>query len=73
MTPKTDTRRAEGNGAPGQESVTVNGNSTTAWCSRQLVKIAPPWIAAIITSTHFTARKSLFLDRLIIMAGGGRR
>ncbi|MCF8077153.1 MAG: hypothetical protein K9K63_06090 [Desulfotignum sp.] len=44
---------------------------TTAWCLRQLVKIALPWIAGVITSTRFTARKSCFLDRLIIMAEGG--
>jgi hypothetical protein len=46
-------------------------NDTTAWCFRQLVKIALPWIAAIITSTRFTARKSLFLDKLMVLAEGG--
>jgi hypothetical protein len=44
---------------------------TTAWCLRQLVKIALPYIAAIVTSTRFTARKSLFLDRLMVLAEGG--
>jgi hypothetical protein len=44
---------------------------TTAWCLRQLVKIALPYIAAIITSTRFTARKSCFLDRLLMLAEGG--
>jgi hypothetical protein len=44
---------------------------TTAWCKRQLVKIALPWIAAIITSTRYTDRKSRFLDRLLVMAEGG--
>jgi hypothetical protein len=73
MTQKTATRPTErGSGEPGQESVTVNFKNTTARCLRQLVKVALPYIAAIITSTRFTARKSLFLDRLIIMAEGGR-
>ena len=44
---------------------------TTAWCFRQLVKIALPWIAGVITSTRFTARKSCFLDQLLVMAEGG--
>jgi hypothetical protein len=44
---------------------------TTMWCNRQFLKFTLPYIAAIITSTRYTARKSCFLDRLIIMAEGG--
>ncbi len=55
--------------APGQEVVDCLKN-TTAWLSRQAVKIALPYIAAIITKTRFTARKSCFLDRLLVMAEG---
>jgi hypothetical protein len=44
---------------------------TTAWCFRQLVKFALPYIAAIITSTRYSDRKSLFLDRLMVLAEGG--
>jgi len=44
---------------------------TTMWLFRQAVKITLPYIAAIITSTRYTARKSCFLDRLIVMAEGG--
>jgi hypothetical protein len=55
---------------PGQKMVDCLKN-TTAWCLRQAVKIALPWIAAVITSTRFTARKSCFLDRLLVMAEGG--
>jgi hypothetical protein len=72
MGQKATTRRAEGKGGePGQKSVTINQKNTTAWCSRQLVKIALSYIAAIITSTKFTARKSLFLDKLMVLAEGG--
>jgi hypothetical protein len=44
---------------------------TTAWCLRQFLKIALPWVAVIVISTRYTNRKSLFLDRLIIIAEGG--
>jgi hypothetical protein len=71
MTAKTTAPATVGVGDQGQESVSFNRNDTTAWCLRQLVKVALPYIAAIITSTWFTARKSCFLDRLIIMAEGG--
>jgi hypothetical protein len=72
MTQETATRTTKGKSdGPGQESITVYKNNTTAWCRRQLVKVALPYIAAIVTSTRFTARKSCFLDRLIIMAEGG--
>lgn len=62
----------KGGSEPGRESVSFNRNNTIAWLCRQLVKIALPWIAAVITSTRFTARKSLFLDRLLVLAEGGR-
>ena len=72
MAAKTAARRAEGKGGePGQKSVTVNQNNTTAWFLRQFLKIALPWIAAAITSTRFTDRKSRFLDRLIVLAERG--
>lgn len=62
--------RGKDDDRPGQDG-TENIKDITAWCFRQLVKVALPYIAAIVTSTRFTARKSLFLDRLIIMAEGG--
>jgi hypothetical protein len=59
--------------AHGQENRADNsyGKYTTAWLYRQAAKITLPYIAGAITSTKFTARKSLFLDRLTIMAEGG--
>jgi hypothetical protein len=72
MTAKTTTPATVGVDDRGQESVTFNQNSTTAWHLRQLVKIALPWIAAIVTSTRYTDRKSRFLDRLLVLAEGGR-
>jgi hypothetical protein len=54
--------------APGQKRYL---ESNTVWCFRQLVKIALPYIAAIITSTRYSDRKSLFLDRLMVLAEGG--
>jgi hypothetical protein len=74
MTAKRSTPAAtwgKGGSEPGRESVTVNQNNITARYSRQLVKTALPYIAAIVTSTRFTARKSCFLDRLLVMAEGG--
>jgi len=62
--------RGKDDDRPGQDG-TEYSKDTTAWCRRQLVKVALPYIAAIVTSTRFTARKSCFLDRLIIMAEGG--
>jgi hypothetical protein len=56
--------------APGHEKNQLT-KSTTMWLFRQAVKITLPYIAAIITSTRYTARKSCFLDRLIVMAEGG--
>jgi hypothetical protein len=55
---------------PGQDRTDYLKN-TTAWCLRQAVKITLPYIACAITSTRFTARKSCFLDRLMVMAEGG--
>ena len=54
----------------GRDKMDCSKDITTV-CMRQLVKIALPWIAAIITNTRFTARKSRFLDRLLVMAEGG--
>ena len=62
--------RGKDDDRPGQDG-TEYSKDTTAWCLRQLVKIALPYIAGVITSTRFTARKSCFLDRLIVMAEGG--
>ena len=56
--------------APGREVVDCLKN-TTKWCLRQLVKITLPYIATVVISTKFTARKSCFLDRLIVLAEGG--
>jgi hypothetical protein len=69
MTPKKATPAAMA-GQPGQDGIGCL-ESTTAWCLRQAAKFALPWIAAIVTHTKFTARKSLFLDRLMVLAGGG--
>jgi hypothetical protein len=55
--------------APGQKNQL--SQSTIKRYIRQLVSAALPYIAAIITSTRYTARKSCFLDRLIVMAEGG--
>lgn len=71
MTPKTATRATLREDNPGQNPVTDNKNSTTLWLSRQVIKTTLPYIAAIITSTRFTARKSLLLDRLLTTAEGG--
>lgn len=74
MAAKTAARRAEGKGGePGQKSVTFNQNITTARRFRQFVKIALPWIATVITSIGFNGRKSLFLDKLMVLVEGGRR
>jgi hypothetical protein len=71
MTPKTATPAAMA-GQPGQDRTEYLKN-TTAWCLRQAVKIALPWIAAIVTHTKFTTRKSLFLDKLMVLSEGGQR
>jgi hypothetical protein len=69
MTPKKATPAAMA-GQPGQDGIGCL-ESTTAWCLRQAVKIALPYIATVVTSTRFTARKSCFLDQLLVMAEGG--
>ncbi len=50
----------------------IHTKSTTEWLCRQVIKTTLPWIAAILTSTRYTNRKSRFLDRLLVrMEGGG--
>jgi hypothetical protein len=74
MSRKTETRPTVGSGGPGQESVTVDKNNTITWCIRQLVKFTLPWIAAAVTAFFSPSGKAgRFLDRLNVLAEGGRR
>jgi hypothetical protein len=63
--------RGKDDDRPGQDG-TDYLRDTTACHLRQLVKIALPYISAIVTSTRYTDRKSRFLDRLLVLAEGGR-
>ncbi len=56
----------------GQEGVTTNQYNTKAWCFRQLVKFALPWIAAAVTAFCSPSGKAgRSLDRLLIFVEGG--
>ena len=62
MLEKTDTRRAEGNGAPGQESVTVNRNNTTDTANNQ-GKVNVDTILRAVTAYHEKGIQTFPLNR----------
>jgi hypothetical protein len=60
-------------GTPGGDDISfVCANIHRSGDSCQVLKIALPYIAFIITSTRYTDRKSRFLDMLLVLSEGGR-